>query len=126
MATWAADGLAGLCRNSGGNEHVEMPADFAALCSRSFIYVRLLGRLWEFDVDTEPDDNDEHRSAGNPGRGGAIPRAVHVWPDYRADRTSPTDGLSGVSEQPVQRADVHLSRPGHRGDLDAVHAAGAL
>ncbi len=71
-----------------------MPADFAALCSRSFIYVRVLGRLREFDVD----DTDEHGSAGNSGSGGAIPGAVHVWPHLRADRTGATDGISGVSE----------------------------
>ena len=97
------------------------------LCAlAAFIYVRVLGRLWELDIDRESDDADEHGSAGNSGSGGAIPGAVHVWPYYRADRTSATDGISGVSEQPVQRADVHLSRPGHRCDLDAVDAAGAL
>src|SRR5579872_1385394 len=99
-----------------------MPADFAALRSRTFIYVWVLGRLWEFDND----DTDEHGSAGHSGSGGAIPGAIHVWPHFRADRASATERLSGVSEQPVQRADVHLSRPGNRGDLDAVHTTGAL
>ena len=72
-----------------------MPADVAALCSGSFISVRVFGRIGEL-VDYQYNDHDDGHDdnfRGDPGSGGAIPGAIHVWPYFRADRTSPAVGL---------------------------------